>query len=199
MNPQRLRGETGMTLVELLVALTIVGLISAALFGSFFFAVSSGASSAQRVSDSAGAQLTSSLFVADAQSSDNVRSSGSKCGGSNTIVEFDETDADSSVTTVRAVDYDVVAAAIDNKLLRRQYLVTGGTCTLESTATLLNSAVALGDPTNPPKVDCLPTPCGSTTRSVTLTVTALSTNKSLKKSNYASYTFQSVGTRRIAP
>lgn len=195
------RDERGMSLIELIIAIMLVGVIIGPLFGAFLIALNTANGTEQRVSDSASAQLATGYFTTDAQSSDLVRTSAFTCGGPNTILEFESTHADPDVGTVSEVSYDIVADAgtpVSYAMRRRVYTYASSTCTLSRDTALVRNAVPAtdADTTRRPSVTCSPTPCTTTPKTVAMKLTAYKAPKG-SSTNYSAYTFTITGTRRV--
>jgi prepilin-type N-terminal cleavage/methylation domain-containing protein len=81
-----IRDDCGFTLVELVIAMMILGLIMVPLLSSFVLNISSASESNQRVQDSLDAQVLSTYFTADVASSNTVAISAASppCGYSGT-------------------------------------------------------------------------------------------------------------------
>jgi prepilin-type N-terminal cleavage/methylation domain-containing protein len=199
----RVATESGMTLVELLIAVAILGIIIAPLIGATIVSLNIGQSATQRVTDTSGAQLTSSWFVSDVEGSDQVITppAAMKCGGANTLVELGWTDADPSSASMTHITYDDVPPAGgtgDYRIVRSVYSVSaGGSCSLTSESTVVDATVSPLAP-NHPVVSCAPTssPCGAGSQAVSLQITALTSQTS--SNSYGPYTFLLTGTRRAA-
>jgi prepilin-type N-terminal cleavage/methylation domain-containing protein len=195
-----IRDQQGMTLIELLIAIALLGIIIVPITGAMYLALLTNNATAQRVTDSSGSQLVASWLVSDVQSADVVSTSSSLCGGPNTLLELGWTDADPHAPNVTHVTYDVIGpfSTGSYELERSNFLVTGPSCSLTTQSILVRATVSRTDPTNPPVVTCSPSPCGASTRQVSLRITALS-NDVHGRTYYAPYTFQVTGTRRAAP
>lgn len=94
MMARRIRDDAGMTLIELLISISVLGIIIGPITISMMLGLLSTNGTKERISDSAGAQLLSAYFVTDVESSKTVQAptsvAPSDCGGSsgNTIVRF---------------------------------------------------------------------------------------------------------------
>jgi hypothetical protein len=191
-----------MTLIEMLLAVTLLGIIMVPLALAIYIALGTNAGTIQRTTDTAGGQLLSSYFISDVQSSDTVQDTGFTCalmgGSAMRIVELGSADAASGATT--AVSYDVVDVQVgisfDYELIRSVYAVNSGTCSLTESSVLLRSTFGAADPQYA-IVACSPSPCGPGARQVTLTVTPPAT-AATSKTSYSDYALQLTGTRRVA-
>jgi hypothetical protein len=196
--------DAGMTLIELLISISVLMLIIGPITLVLQFGLATANSATHRTTDSAGAQLLSSYFVADVQTSGFVWSATSptsfasaprnnQCGGSNTRLEMQWADALTGV--INAVTYDVVpgAGTSDTALARRSWAVppAPASCAQEDSTTLVASI----DPTKLPTVTCLPS-CAAAS-SVRLHVDALS-QQVHNSTVYSGYSFDLTGSRRVS-
>ncbi len=176
--------DEGMTLVELLVAILVLGIIIAPLTMALVFGLGTTTATVQRTSDSSGAQLLSSYLVTDVHSADEVWTPehptplGVRCGNSDTRLELQWVRADDPAQRVAAT-YDAVPPAqptSDTRLVRHVWAAASASCSLQDTTVLLPAL----DPAHLPVARCLDSSgtasadC-SAPDAVTLTVEALST------------------------
>jgi prepilin-type N-terminal cleavage/methylation domain-containing protein len=139
---QRIRDEGGMTLIELMIAISVLGVILVPVTTSFLLGILESTSAKERTADSSSAQLISSYLLADIQSSQSVATSGSGCGGGAGTVKLQIawTDPDP------AGDHDVVVAYVDQpaaaagqrELHRYICTTTGGSTASDSSILALN-------------------------------------------------------------
>jgi prepilin-type N-terminal cleavage/methylation domain-containing protein len=193
------RGEEGMTLIELLIAISLMAIIMVPLTGGLYLALVTNSGTIQRTTDTSGGQLMSSFLVPDVQSADTVASAAPfVCAQGTTFLELGSFDAATGAQT--EVSYNIVpqgAPSMDDEVTRSTYSVDGGTCMSTSSSVVVRAALSptLRDPN--PIVTCTPSPCGPTTRSVAVTLIALSKSVT-SRSYYSGYTFQLSATRRVA-
>lgn len=220
----RLHGDDGMTLIELLISIIILGIIMFPLIMVMEFAFSTANATTQRTADSAGAQVMSSYFVTDVQGAEFVWSSahptnfataipaldstqppspsiqcGSTSGATQTVLELQSQDLSNAITSVT---YDVVTPTdgSDPAFVRHTYSVNvaGNSCTSSGSTTLIyaldNSAGKA------PTVICVPTSC-VTPQTVRMTVNAFATTihnaPVYGKQGTGDYTFNLTATRRL--
>lgn len=79
--------DDGFTILELIIAMLIMGVVLAPLATAFFITVGTTKTTSQTVKDSSDAQLLSSFFADDVASADTV-SRATSCGGANTVVQL---------------------------------------------------------------------------------------------------------------
>jgi len=186
--------DAGMTLVELLISIAILGLIIGPLVIAMYMGLSTAKAATGRTTDSTAAQLLSAYFPTDVESSDAVRTSGFTCGGAQTAVEFEWTDAGTGVKT--DVEYTLIPSGgsdSEDQFRRQAYAVAGGTCTKTSDDVLVQAV----DPASSTTVTCLPTAsCASPLTQVTIDVTAFA-KKPGGSALYSKYTFHLTSTRRV--
>lgn len=106
----RRSGEDGFTLVELLIAVTIMGMVFSALSGVTFVALRTAAATDTRFDESNDLMLAAGYFAGDVMGAQSVAvSTVPRCGtDSNAVVEFlgqDFTDDSSRTTTTTVVTY----------------------------------------------------------------------------------------------
>lgn len=186
--------DEGMTLIELLISVSILGLIVGPITMVLFFGFSATRSAAQRTTDSSGAQLLTGYFASDVQSAVTAWRPGqtplaTPCGSGATRLELQSVDAATGVSI--AVTYDAVPSASSGEpALRRQVWTVGSPCTAGDAEFLVRNL----DPTALPVVVCVPTDCsGATTVQMTLTARALDVHNS---NLYAPYAFTVAATKR---
>ncbi|MFL6238894.1 MAG: prepilin-type N-terminal cleavage/methylation domain-containing protein [Actinomycetes bacterium] len=157
--------DHGFTMLELIIAMMIMGIILAPLASAFFLAVGTTKTSAQTVKDSADAQLLSSFFADDVASSDTVsRLTG--CGGANTVVQFHWVDGAIDRTVAYAWTRDPATEAELN--VTPVYRLSRIACTVPGQST---PTVVLRTLSTPPVLRCDNAACpasGSKPSSVTL-------------------------------
>ena len=78
------RDDSGMTLVELLISIAILGLIIGPLVIAMYMSLSTAKAATGRTTDSTGAQLLSAYFASDVEGADVVRKTGFTCGAGQT-------------------------------------------------------------------------------------------------------------------
>ena len=149
--------ERGFTLVELLVASVIVGIIMSAMATAIIVGLRTTDEANTRFSESHDAQIASAYFVTDVQSADSVTTTDNTCSGVNNVLRLRWTDN----AGVKDAAYYINDATGQHRL-SRAYCVGGS---LQSTLTIVHFLSA----TAPPTVTCTPT-CGAST-SVAITVT----------------------------
>ena len=113
------RGDRGFTLVELIVAITVLGIIAATVAMLFFFTVGTTEQTTKRFNDSSGPKYLSAYWVPDVTSSLRVNLNSGPCGGGTPKVTLSWTDDRPSIGDVTA-SWFVVAVATGNRLVRRE-------------------------------------------------------------------------------
>jgi prepilin-type N-terminal cleavage/methylation domain-containing protein len=100
--------ESGMTLVELLIVLTILLIIVVPMASVLTVGLIIPAQEQQRLADTGDAQLLQSFFVNDVQSASTVDTSGinGSCSNSSTLLQLTDTNyVTTTSTVVRTIDY----------------------------------------------------------------------------------------------
>lgn len=201
-----------MTLIELIISVLILALIIGPLTMVLEYAFASNNAASHRTTDSSGAQLMSSYFVADVQGADfvwtndqqnlfNTAPFTTRCGtdGATRLeiqyaVAATYDPANPATATVRAITYDVVAPPAgvnaDTAFARRTWSVSGGSCSKTDSTNLVDAV----DTASLPTLVCEPVNCKSPD-SIELTVDALS-QRVHNTSLYDTYTFHLTATRR---
>lgn len=220
----RLDGDDGMTLIELLISVLVLGIIIFPLIMVLEFSFTTANATTQRTADSAGAQVMSSYFVTDVQGSDFVWTSthhtnfstaipaldpaqpaspsiecGSTSGATQTVLELQWQDLSNAIT---AVTYDVVtpSGGGDASFVRHTYSVNvaGNTCTSTGSTTLVYALD--GAAGKAPTAVCAPVSC-VTPQTVQMTVNAFATTLQnapvYGKQGADDYTFNLTASRRV--
>lgn len=123
----RQRHDSGLTLIELLIAMAVMAIITTPLVTAFVLTLTTTARSAQDVSNSADLQLLSSYFDVDVANADTV-STTSSCGGGTSFLAMTWLDG----ATQHSVAYGTTADAAAKKALGAAgsvYTVTRYDCT----------------------------------------------------------------------
>jgi prepilin-type N-terminal cleavage/methylation domain-containing protein len=134
-------GERGFTLVELLLAVTILGIIAAPLSIAMVKGVSFVGKSDQKLTDSRSVLIAASYFAGDVAGANTVVTNDTTaCGGGTAIVSFDSSNATDGVggAANNEISYVVDTTIATNTVLSRRACLSG-VVTAKS-----NAAVSLG-------------------------------------------------------
>lgn len=158
---RRSRGEHGFTLSELMVAVSILGLIIVPLTGAILVGLRTTGDSQQRFTESHGAQMTDAYFPFDVASATSiVLADPTPCGGTGptVVASFDWAD---DISPTNEVTYVVPSG--QSSMMRM--VCQGGTVVNRT-----NLATGIS---GTPTLRCAPS-CGSSFKTATLTVTTAS-------------------------
>ena len=139
-------GEAGFTLVELLVAIVILGIIAVPLGASAFLGLRTADETSNRFASSNDAQLLSIWLPPDVQSAGNqsgdvVTSGNTECSGVTNVLRLQWRETQGTTTTYVAA-YAIALVAGGSYQLKRYFCVNGGASTTHVVARNLASATA---------------------------------------------------------
>lgn len=182
------RTDAGLTMIEMLLVVMILGVIALPLTTVLIGIITIPAESQQRVADTSDAQLLAAYFENDVQSTDTVDTTGCSASGVALALHWTDVTAPATLsspetTVTKTVVYQVSAASAT---MTRTYCDSTG---VTDTQTILSSL----DTANPPVFVCDGVACPGTGSPRTITVTATET-PSLHDT--ANYTFSLSATRR---
>jgi prepilin-type N-terminal cleavage/methylation domain-containing protein len=187
--------EHGFTLVELLVAVTVLGIIAVPLSMSFITGARSLGRTDERFNDSRSALVGASYFASDVAGANSVvPGDTSACGGGTALVSFDSADATDGAAPASSLEtsyfYDTSIAT--NYRLLRKACDTGVLLTQSTAAISLGSQPVLTcyDASNAVNASC------ATAHWVKLVVTQKTNRPSVDIPSPVAYTFTLEGTRR---
>lgn len=177
-----MKREDGVTLVELLVTMAILGTVASAIVAAVIVGLRTTDVTEQRLSTSRNAQLVSAYFAGDVAASETVSLSDSTCGNVAPVVRFRWDDTDPLGATVTKISSYVTAVGPSGERVLRRLSCENGTV-------VRDAVVAFGIATPGVVVTCTPacTPTGNNQPAmVTVDVTA------------GDFTFQASGARRVS-
>jgi prepilin-type N-terminal cleavage/methylation domain-containing protein len=189
--------KNGFTLVELLLAVSIMGLIMAPLSLGFITGLRFIGRTDERFTDSRSALIAAAYFAGDVSTANTiVRNDAAACGGGTALVSFNSSDANGGVGAAQnnEVSYVYDTSIATNKRLLRKYCANAGAAVQAVTAVSLGSAptVTCYDAANVVNATCV------NARRVRLVVTQMANKPSPDVPAPAPYTFTLDGTRRPA-
>jgi prepilin-type N-terminal cleavage/methylation domain-containing protein len=194
---ERSRADDGFTLVELLLAISILGIVVAPIGLAMMTSLSIIGRSEQRFTDSRSSLIAAAYFSNDVASARAIQTDdAAACGGGTAVISLSWADASGTTTAPvnNEVSYVMDAATPTNKKLVRRYCANGTVVTNRS-----NAAVSLGPS---PTVSCfaagnvVDATCGPSTRRVQMLVTAAPNSPISSDQTPTPYSFVLVGTRR---
>jgi prepilin-type N-terminal cleavage/methylation domain-containing protein len=172
---RRCGDDAGFTLVELLVAIAILGIIIVPLAETIIVGLRTTTGAQQRLTESRGVLISAAFFANDVQSADPTGltvGSSARCGAGNAVVTMQWAN---DVSNSNIAAYVIATDPSGTLLLQRRFCQNG---TLLNTVTVAPDLAAV-----PPTVTCSPG-CGSP-RTLTMTVT-----------ERTGYSYRVQGTRR---
>lgn len=178
----RRRGDAGFTLVELLIAVSILGLLLGGISGVLYVSLRTAAQSETRLSESADSLLATVYFADDVASAQRLSvSEVPRCGtDARAVVEFygqDFADDSTFAVTTTVVTYVVrttTTAAGTTRELRRLACASAATSPTYPLTPVTDVPVVRRLWTNPPTVSCGGAACVGTSEQVQLLVRAAS-------------------------
>lgn len=182
------RNDDGFTVVELLVAVVILGIVIGAVTAAIIVGLRTTDGTQQRLAESHNAQMASSFFVQDVESADMVSVPGTQCTGTGTtpVVSFSWSEHASATgagvpkVASYVVEQDAPGPGAEKRLVRR--FCSGTPLADAGEVTIGHFPLSVVAPT----VVCAPMPsCSGPVKTVTMTVSEAST-----------YEYSVTGTRR---
>jgi prepilin-type N-terminal cleavage/methylation domain-containing protein len=177
--------DEGMTLIELLVSITLLGIIVGPIVGMILLGFLSSDGTRDRIADSVSAQLVSSYMINDIQSATTVATSGGSCPGATGTVKLHLQMQDPTTGPTTVLYLDQINADGQHELHRVS-------CGATNSSTLVMHYL---DPTSF-NVTCSPSPaCGAGVHNVKVNMTAKRSGGQ-PTSYYQPYAFNIQATRR---
>jgi prepilin-type N-terminal cleavage/methylation domain-containing protein len=187
------RRDEAFTLVELLIAVSIMSLMLMAVTTAMIVAFRTIRSSDQGVTDSSGAQLLASYLVSDAQAANHVQPTDFTCDPT-AVLELRASDADPLLNAASDVVYAVAPTpGGGSQLLRKVFRLTSTATSCSGITPTTQILVLDVDPAGTAIV-CDTATCSDASNQVGLQVKAFAV--AVKSSSYTAYTFKVQGTRR---
>jgi Tfp pilus assembly protein PilW len=178
--------EAGLTLIELMISVGILGLVIGPIITSFLLGLLESTSARDRIADSSSAQLTTAYLHADIQGSQTVATTGaclpSALAGGTVVLQLAVTDPAGPDPTVAYVDF---TNAEGQRELHRA-TCTGATSESRFLIQHLQDF----------EVTCDVDPCPATPKTVKVAITAESPSPD-DASSYSAFTFEIDGVRRV--
>lgn len=189
MRRERIADESGLTLIEMTIAIAVLAVIIVPIISSFLLSLLESTSARERLADNTAAQLISTYVLGDVQSADTVAKGTSGCTTTGTSkLGMTWNDPSPGSTATFAVDYVDVPTTGGQHELHRMFCTSGGAPSDTLLALNLDSSTF--------EVICSPTAdCSGTPKSVTVRVKAESIRRDTK-SSYLPFDFTYTATRR---
>lgn len=172
MNARALR-EDGVTLIELLATVVILGIVISAIGGALFLGLKTSDEAQARLEESHDAQLLSAYFAEDAASQTTLRRDVSTCGeaaaaGETPVAFFKWTESGTTKIASYFVSSVTVGGSPETQLIRRRCSAGAQTAQFAVVHNLAASAPAIT--CTPSAAACPATGSSTTATSVTITV-----------------------------
>lgn len=191
-----MRRDDGMTVIELLISMMILGIIMAPLATSFVLGLETTRGSELDAGDSADAQLLAGFWDGDVASAQTVGTSAFTCGTGTGVVQLRWNDG----AAVRVVAYRALtdpARQADLRLATPLYVLERVVCSDDS-GTVLDRQVLARALQGVPVVSCDSSSCGPTPRRVRLTTVSYAT-QTPDLATPGRFTVDVTATRRVTP
>jgi prepilin-type N-terminal cleavage/methylation domain-containing protein len=190
---QRLRGDSGFTLIELIVSIAILGVVMSALVGLMFASLAADRQTKKRLDGTRDEQFTAVYFAPDVQgATEIVTGTAARCGSGTAVLELRGSSYNPATLAdrVTVVSYVFTTPNVDGVATGR---LERRSCEAAAPASYPlvpgnKQTVARSLSTTAPSPTCTPSPCGTSTKSVSLALTRLGTEPS----------FTLLGTRRAS-
>jgi type II secretory pathway pseudopilin PulG len=186
------RSDEGMTMVELVVAVLVLGIIIVPISTSVIIGLATTQRAEQRTTDTTDQQVLASYFVNDIQSADTVSVGTAGCSQSNVVLQLAWSDPNVGSSIAKTVVYVKTA---DEQLQRVSCDSTGATKTVVTVHALGATPTVTCDGTVVACATALP---GSKPRVVAMHVSTIGTKVGTGPS-YETYDFDLSATRRATP
>jgi prepilin-type N-terminal cleavage/methylation domain-containing protein len=137
------RDDAGFTLIELIIAIVILGIIIVPLTGAIIDGLTTTTNAQSRLSESRSPMFTSVWFADDAQSADSysIPPSGPSCGGGTNVVSFTWTEN----STLYRASYSIAVAGA-KKTLTRTFCSPNSSPQVVTVAPVLGANLGCGQP-----------------------------------------------------
>jgi prepilin-type N-terminal cleavage/methylation domain-containing protein len=172
--------EAGFTLLELMLSISILGVLMAAFVGLMFATMKTNHETKSRLDGTRAEQFSSVYFGRDIQAAQGangiVTGVAARCGGGSVVLEvrgvsYDAVSLASKVTVVSYVFSTTTVNGVTTGVLKRRSCEAPASPAPTYPLTPANTrTVARGLVATPPAPVCNPGPCGATTTSVNLTL-----------------------------
>jgi prepilin-type N-terminal cleavage/methylation domain-containing protein len=146
---RRLQGEDGMTLVELLVAIAITGLIIGPLTAGLVIGLRTSGDTATRLAGSTEAQFLAIVLPPDIESTGSAAgdvvistTANTECSGVTNVLRLRWTSTDTGTSTTYQAAYSISGSALAGWKLKRSFCVGAGAAVTRTIARNLANATA---------------------------------------------------------
>jgi prepilin-type N-terminal cleavage/methylation domain-containing protein len=176
----RARHEGGFTLIELILSISILGIVSTGLVAVMVGALAVNSETSVRLTETRDVQFVTAYLADDVEGATSVVTGGTaQCGTESPVLElrgvtFDASTLDARVTSVsyvlRTATVDGVATGQLHRLACEAAASGGSTPLTPATDVVVARSLVTANPV----VTCTPSPCGATTTRVALALTSIS-------------------------
>lgn len=192
----RLSNQAGFTLVELMISISLLGVVVGPITGSFLIGMLESTATGDRVVDSSGAQAVAAYLVSDIQSSQEVDTTSTclpaEVAGGTVLLGLtwdDVYDGDAVDDSARIAYVDLPTASGQHQLYRAECPASGS----DSVSLLVQNLAATGGLV----AECDGGPCAAATPAVVAVDLTVESDAAQAGSSYGAWTFSFEAARKV--